>query len=252
MRVESAAQVSDRTFLFIMIWSWINTYHGIPEHQGHQGLPPLLEEKYSSGQGLDARVCKQIVFLKGKRRVRVEGRTIFLCNTDWLILQNFTGTVMSVARRKNQNTPTSGITTPTKPPREKKVFSKAVIWSVQFLSFNQMVLKQPKGSIWQHFVVLLSKELPYLHLLVCTGAGCISPRCPLCAGQALHADHLSWAVLSLLWLLTQHPDKPQVPVSEASERRSYLEIHSLLICCLWNAEPLGPIRTAGNIHPVPD
>lgn len=152
---------------------------------------------------------------------------------------------MSVARR-NQNTPTSGITMPTKPPREKKVFSKAVIWSVQFPSFNQMVLKQPKGSIWQHFVVLSSKELPYLHLLVCTGVGCISPKRPLCAGQASHADHLSQAVLSLLWLLTQHP------VLEASERRSYLEIYSLLICCLWNAEPLGPIRTAGNIHPVPD
>lgn len=97
MHVESAAQVSDRTSLFIMIWSWINTYYGIPEHQG---LPLLLEEKYSNEQGLNATVCKQIVFLKGKRGVRVEVRTTFLCNTDQLILQNFTGTVMSVARTK--------------------------------------------------------------------------------------------------------------------------------------------------------
>lgn len=76
-------------------------YHDIPDHQGHQGPLPLLEQKYISGQGLEARVCKQIVFLKGKRGMRVEGRRIFLCNTAQLILQNFAGPVMSVARRKN-------------------------------------------------------------------------------------------------------------------------------------------------------
>lgn len=33
--------------------------------------------------------------------MRVESRTTFLCNTAQLILQNFAGTVMSVARRKH-------------------------------------------------------------------------------------------------------------------------------------------------------
>lgn len=98
--------------------------------------------------GLSARLCRQIVFLKGKRGERVEGRTIFLCNTDLLILQNFTGTVMSVARRKKPKYAHKWHHNANKASqRERELFSKAVIWSVQLLSFNQMVLEQPKGSI---------------------------------------------------------------------------------------------------------
>lgn len=164
-----------------MIWSWINTHHDISEHQGHQGLPSLVEEEMQ-WTGHNARVCKQIVFLKGKIGVRVEGRTIFLCNTDRLILQNFTGTVMSVARRKKPKYAHKWHHNANKASqREKKLFSKAVIWSVQFLSFNQMVLKQPRGSIWQYFIVLRSSQpIPpalcrrWMHL----------PKCLLCATQA--------------------------------------------------------------------
>lgn len=36
---------------------------------------------------------------------------------------------------------------PTKPPIEMKLLSKIVIWSVQFLPFNQMILEQPKASL---------------------------------------------------------------------------------------------------------
>lgn len=86
---------------------------------------------------------------------------------------------------KTQNTPTSGITMPTKPPIEIKRFSKPVIWSVQFLSFNQMILEQPKASLWQYFIVLSSEELCYLHILLFAGVTCISPKGLLCAGQSL-------------------------------------------------------------------
>lgn len=45
---------------------------------------------------------------------------MFLYNTAQVILQNFAATVMSLVRRKKsktkQNTPTSGITMPAKPP----------------------------------------------------------------------------------------------------------------------------------------
>lgn len=58
-----------------------------------------LEQKYISG--LEATVYKQTVSLKQKRAVKVEGRTIFLCNTAQLTLQNLAGTVMLAARRKN-------------------------------------------------------------------------------------------------------------------------------------------------------
>lgn len=131
--------------------------------------------------GLSARLCRQIVFLKGKRGERVEGRTIFLCNTDLLILQNFTGTVMSVARRKKPKYAHKWHHNANKASqRERELFSKAVIWSVQLLSFNQMVSDQPKGSIWQCLIVLSSREAPSL---LCPGAGCISPRCPVCSSS---------------------------------------------------------------------
>lgn len=201
MHVESAAQVSARTFLFIMIWSWTNTHHGIPEPASFTG------REIQQWTGLSARVCKQRVLLKGKRGERVEGRTIFLCNTDMLILQNFTGTVMSVARRKKPKYAHKWHHNANKASqRERKLFSKADIWSVQLLSFHQMVLKQPEGSIWQCFIVLWSKGVPSL---VCPGVGCFSPKSPLCAAPASEPRPLSQAGLSLLcsWHSTQTSHK---------------------------------------------
>lgn len=161
---------------------------------------------------------------------------------------------MSVARTKKPKYAHKWHHNTNKASQREETFQQTVIWSVQFLSFLNNCFKTVKGINPSDSASLFSLARNYpAYTSWFVQALDASPLSALSIQDKSYTPaHLSWAGLSLLWLLTQHPGMPQVSVSEASERRSYLEIYSLLICCVWNAEPLGPIRTAGNIHPVPD